>query len=79
MYINQLITYLMWPAFIITCWIIIKSALILYEKKFPGKQILSNNLESFYSLSDFRSEKKKEKRDNYISRNYSGDTSDTEN
>ena len=37
MYINQLITYLMWPAFIITCWIIIKSALILYEKKFPGE------------------------------------------
>jgi len=35
MYINQLITYLMWPAFIILCWIIVKAALLLYEKKFP--------------------------------------------
>ena len=35
MYLNQLITYLMWPAFIIVCWFIIKAALILYEKKFP--------------------------------------------
>jgi len=37
MYLNPIITYLMWPVFIIACWIIIKSALSIYEKKFPVK------------------------------------------
>jgi hypothetical protein len=37
MYIKQIISYLMWPAFIIVCWFIIKAALLLYEKKFPAE------------------------------------------
>ncbi|GEM_PF-1086999 len=35
MYLDQLVIYLTWPAFIIISWIIIKSALILYERKYP--------------------------------------------
>jgi hypothetical protein len=38
MYINQIITYLMWPVFIIVCWFIIKAAFVIYEKKFPAKE-----------------------------------------
>jgi len=34
MYLNQIVIYLTWPLFIILSWIIIKSALILYERKF---------------------------------------------
>jgi hypothetical protein len=34
MYIKEILTYLVWPVFILVSWIIIKSALILYEKKF---------------------------------------------
>ena len=38
MYIKEILTYLVWPVFILVSWIIIKSALILYERKFgPGK------------------------------------------
>jgi hypothetical protein len=33
MYITQILTYLIWPVFILVSWIIIKSALVLYEKK----------------------------------------------
>lgn len=35
MYLDQLVIYLTWPAFIVISWIIIKSALILYERKYP--------------------------------------------
>jgi hypothetical protein len=35
MYINQIITYLVWPVFILVSWIIIKAAVILYEKRYP--------------------------------------------
>jgi hypothetical protein len=38
MYINQIMTYMMWPAFILICWFIIRAALVLYEKKFPVKE-----------------------------------------
>ena len=33
MYIKEILTYLIWPVFIIVSWIIIKSSVILYEKK----------------------------------------------
>ncbi|MGQ9619796.1 MAG: hypothetical protein ACUVTX_02280 [Bacteroidales bacterium] len=33
MYIDQIVIYLTWPVFIIMSWIIIRSALILYERK----------------------------------------------
>ncbi len=35
MYIPALIQYLLWPAFIIIAWFIIKASLSYYEKKFP--------------------------------------------
>jgi hypothetical protein len=35
MYINQMLTYLVWPVFIIASWIIIRALVVLYEKKFP--------------------------------------------
>lgn len=35
---NQIVTYLMWPVFILVSWIIIKSSLILYERKFPEEE-----------------------------------------
>jgi hypothetical protein len=38
MYINQILTYLVWPAFILACWFIIRALVILYEKKFPGSE-----------------------------------------
>ena len=45
MYIKEILTYMVWPVFILVSWIIIKSALILYEKKFgtgkPEDQIVS--------------------------------------
>jgi hypothetical protein len=34
MYINQILTYLVWPVFILVSWFIIRSAVILYEKKY---------------------------------------------
>ncbi len=36
MYIPALIQYLLWPAFIIAAWFIIKASLSYYEKKFPS-------------------------------------------
>lgn len=36
MYISELIQYLLWPAFIIVAWFIIKASLLWYEKKFPA-------------------------------------------
>jgi hypothetical protein len=38
MYINQILTYLVWPVFILVSWIIIKAAVVLYEKKFAVKE-----------------------------------------
>jgi hypothetical protein len=35
MYINQILQYLLWPAFIIICWFVVKKTLTAYEKKFP--------------------------------------------
>lgn len=37
MYISGVIQYLIWPAFIIVAWVIIKAGLSYYEKKFPAK------------------------------------------
>ncbi|MBS1231372.1 MAG: hypothetical protein H6R35_210 [Bacteroidetes bacterium] len=37
MYIKGIIDYLIWPAFIIVCWFIIKAGLTYYEKRFPAK------------------------------------------
>jgi hypothetical protein len=37
MYISEILEYLIWPAFIIASWLIIKFALAAYEKKFPEK------------------------------------------
>ncbi|HPA86959.1 MAG TPA: hypothetical protein PK106_04135 [Bacteroidales bacterium] len=36
MYLSGIIHYLIWPAFIIASWYIIKAALKVYEKKFPA-------------------------------------------
>ncbi len=38
MYIIQILTYLVWPVFILVSWIIIKSAVVLYDKKFAVKK-----------------------------------------
>jgi hypothetical protein len=38
MYINQILTYLVWPVFILVSWIIIKAAVVLYDKKFAEKK-----------------------------------------
>lgn len=35
MYIDGILQYLIWPAFIIVSWYAVKLALNLYEKKFP--------------------------------------------
>jgi hypothetical protein len=37
MYISGILQYLIWPAFIILSWFIIKAGVKYYEKKFPGK------------------------------------------
>lgn len=37
MYISEILQYLIWPAFIIISWFIIKTGLKLYEKRFPVK------------------------------------------
>jgi hypothetical protein len=36
MYISGILQYLIWPAFIIISWYIIKAALSIFEKKFPA-------------------------------------------
>ncbi len=36
MYVTGIIYYLIWPAFIVASWFIIKAALKYYEKKFPA-------------------------------------------
>jgi hypothetical protein len=36
MYLSGILNYLIWPAFIIVSWFIIKAGLKLYEKKFPA-------------------------------------------
>ncbi|HPM17587.1 MAG TPA: hypothetical protein PLS58_09290 [Bacteroidales bacterium] len=36
MYFTGLAHYLIWPAFILVSWFIIKGALAVYERKFPG-------------------------------------------
>jgi len=33
MYFNQILTYLVWPVFILVSWIIIRSAVTLYERR----------------------------------------------
>lgn len=38
MYISELLQYLIWPAFILLCWGVIKYALSVYEKKFSEKE-----------------------------------------
>jgi len=38
MYISAIIEYLIWPAFIIISWVVIKYALSAFEKKFPEKE-----------------------------------------
>jgi hypothetical protein len=37
MYISGILDYLIWPAFIIISWFIIKAGLYYYERKFPAK------------------------------------------
>jgi hypothetical protein len=37
MYITGILQYLIWPAFIIASWFIIKAGLEYYEKKFPAE------------------------------------------
>jgi uncharacterized membrane protein YGL010W len=37
MYIPQILQYLIWPAFIIISWVVIKIGLSYYEKKFPAE------------------------------------------
>jgi hypothetical protein len=38
MYIAEILQYLIWPAFIIISWLIIKGAVEFYEKKFPARE-----------------------------------------
>jgi hypothetical protein len=38
MYINQILTYLVWPVFILVSWFIIKAAVVLYDRKYPVKE-----------------------------------------
>lgn len=37
MYLTGIIMYLIWPAFIALSWFAVKSALEIYEKKFPDE------------------------------------------
>jgi hypothetical protein len=37
MYITGILQYLIWPAFILISWFIIKAGLSYYEKKYPVK------------------------------------------
>jgi hypothetical protein len=38
MYTSEILTYLIWPAFIIVSWFAIKAGLKYYEKKFPPER-----------------------------------------
>jgi hypothetical protein len=38
MYLNEILQYLIWPAFILVSWSAIEFALIFYEKKFQEKE-----------------------------------------
>lgn len=38
MYIKEILEYLVWPAFILISWQIIKFSLAAYEKKFPPNE-----------------------------------------
>jgi hypothetical protein len=37
MYLKEILTYLIWPAFIVLSWFAIRFALSRYEKKYPEK------------------------------------------
>jgi hypothetical protein len=37
MFLPQILEYLLWPAFMVVCWFAVKTALLKYEEKFPGK------------------------------------------
>jgi hypothetical protein len=41
MYITEFLEYLIWPAFIILSWIMVKFTLSMYEKKFPENKGVS--------------------------------------
>lgn len=36
MYITQILQYLIWPAFILVSWYVIRAGLAYYEKNFPA-------------------------------------------
>jgi hypothetical protein len=38
MYITGILQYLIWPAFIVVSWFLIKAGLSYYEKRFPVKE-----------------------------------------
>jgi hypothetical protein len=38
MYISGILDYLLWPAFIIVSWFVIKAGLNYYEMKFPARK-----------------------------------------
>jgi hypothetical protein len=38
MYITEFLEYLIWPAFILISWFMVKFALSLYDKSFPEKE-----------------------------------------
>jgi len=38
MYISAILEYLIWPAFILISWLVIKYSLSAFEKKFPEKE-----------------------------------------
>jgi|ADurb_H2B_02_Slu_FD_contig_111_173237_length_5028_multi_4_in_0_out_0_4 hypothetical protein len=38
MYLSGILHYLIWPAFIILSWFVIKAALKYYEKKYPPER-----------------------------------------
>ena len=38
MYLDQILTYMVWPVFILVSWFIINSAVILYEKKYSKSE-----------------------------------------
>lgn len=37
MYITEILEYLIWPAFIVLSWFLVKYALYVYDKKYPGQ------------------------------------------
>jgi hypothetical protein len=38
MYITELLTYMIWPAFIVISWLTVKFVLSAYDKKYPGQE-----------------------------------------